>query len=330
MQYIVLDLEWNQSPIGKVVRNKKASLQYEIIEIGAIKTDENFNPIESFDKFIRPKAYLKFHKAIEKLLPFSMKELKKAKSFEKVIYEFLEWCGNDFCFCTWGEMDLAQLQNNINYYNLNIEFPRPFLYIDLQRVYSEQYLSSTKLASLSEAVENLGIESYGSFHRAICDARYTAKVGTFIDKHLLENRPSIDTFLIPSSQKEEVSIVTDDMEQYLSRGYEDKEKIIFNKKFKNLSCFKCSSQLEKKLSWFSETNKNKYHAVFSCPNCGLIAGGIRLKRFKKSGYYYIRTLKFIDSKEMKKIIKKNEATKVKEEQKKLGIIEKHKESENES
>ena len=41
MNYIVFDLEWNQCPYGKEKENKK--LPFEIIEIGAVKLDENRN-----------------------------------------------------------------------------------------------------------------------------------------------------------------------------------------------------------------------------------------------------------------------------------------------
>ena len=45
MYYIVVDLEWNQSPTGRVIKNKNGPLPYEVIEIGAVKTDEDFNVI---------------------------------------------------------------------------------------------------------------------------------------------------------------------------------------------------------------------------------------------------------------------------------------------
>ena len=40
MDYIVLDLEWNQSPNGK--EDSVEHLPFEIIEIGAVKLDEGF------------------------------------------------------------------------------------------------------------------------------------------------------------------------------------------------------------------------------------------------------------------------------------------------
>ena len=41
-QFIVLDLEWNQSPAGK--EGSMNRLPFEIIEIGAVKLNEKSNP----------------------------------------------------------------------------------------------------------------------------------------------------------------------------------------------------------------------------------------------------------------------------------------------
>ena len=39
MNYIILDLEWNQSPTGKINENK--AIPFEIIEIGAVKLNKD-------------------------------------------------------------------------------------------------------------------------------------------------------------------------------------------------------------------------------------------------------------------------------------------------
>lgn len=63
MQYIVFDLEWNQSPTGRVIANENGSrIPFEIIEIGAVKLDENKNVISSFDRLIRHRFTLSFTK----------------------------------------------------------------------------------------------------------------------------------------------------------------------------------------------------------------------------------------------------------------------------
>ena len=52
MNYIVLDLEWNQAANKK---NRYAKiLPFEIIEIGAVKLNDSFQIIDTFQEVIRP------------------------------------------------------------------------------------------------------------------------------------------------------------------------------------------------------------------------------------------------------------------------------------
>ena len=52
MDYIVLDLEWNQSPNGKGTENK--AVPFEIVEIGAIKLNADFEIVSEFSEIIAP------------------------------------------------------------------------------------------------------------------------------------------------------------------------------------------------------------------------------------------------------------------------------------
>ena len=36
------------------------------------------------------------------------------------------------CFCTWGNMDLLELQRNMDYYHMENPFSKPLLYYDVQ------------------------------------------------------------------------------------------------------------------------------------------------------------------------------------------------------
>ena len=50
MNYIVFDLEWNQSPNGK--EDSVEHLPFEIIESGAVKLNGNFEETGAFHKLI--------------------------------------------------------------------------------------------------------------------------------------------------------------------------------------------------------------------------------------------------------------------------------------
>ena len=55
MNYIVIDLEWNQSPIGET---EVDGFPFEIIEIGAVKLNHNREIIDIFHELV--KAFLMF------------------------------------------------------------------------------------------------------------------------------------------------------------------------------------------------------------------------------------------------------------------------------
>ena len=73
MNYIVLDLEWNQSADGKAYTNSR--IPFEIIQIGAVKLDENFSEISQFDRYIRPAVYTKLHDKVQEILNVTIEEL---------------------------------------------------------------------------------------------------------------------------------------------------------------------------------------------------------------------------------------------------------------
>ena len=69
-QYIVLDLEWNQSSRGK--EGSVNCLPFEIIEIGAVKLNENFRTVSEFHRLIRPRVYRQMHFKISEVTHMSM------------------------------------------------------------------------------------------------------------------------------------------------------------------------------------------------------------------------------------------------------------------
>ena len=75
MEYIVLDLEWNQSNTGKEDAVEK--LPFEIIEIGAIKLNKERVMVSEFNELIKPQVYHEMHKITSKLIHIQMQELER-------------------------------------------------------------------------------------------------------------------------------------------------------------------------------------------------------------------------------------------------------------
>ena len=59
MNYIVLDLEWNQ---GSKNEEPNEELHFEIIEIGAVCLNESGVIVSEFSRLIKPQIYHEMHK----------------------------------------------------------------------------------------------------------------------------------------------------------------------------------------------------------------------------------------------------------------------------
>ena len=189
MDYIVMDLEWNQNPYGK--NNHHPDIPFEIIEIGAVRVTEDREIRDSYQQVIRPRVYKRLHYKIQEITHFTEEELSYGKDFKRAIVEFLEWCGDDYMFCTWGSMDLTELQKNMRHYKLERILEFPLFYVDLQKMFSLRYDDGHMKRTLTSAVEYLEIPEENAFHRALSDAYYTAKVMQVMDFEKYKGRLSL-------------------------------------------------------------------------------------------------------------------------------------------
>ena len=108
MNYIVFDLEWNQSPGGKRWSNSR--LPFEIIEIGAVKLNEKKEIVDSFQRLVKPQVYNWIHDSIHEVIHMNYKDLQTGTPFPQAVTEFLDWCGEEYIFFTWGIQDVMELK----------------------------------------------------------------------------------------------------------------------------------------------------------------------------------------------------------------------------
>ena len=159
MNYIVLDMEWNQPYNAKVVVRENVSLCGEIIQIGAVKLDENFNTISEFDIMIAPKYYKKMHEYVARITKITTQELQEqGVPFVDAFYKFKSWCGSDFIFLTWGPDDVGILRDNMSAYGFDTDW-LPDSY-DAQMIFAHQITSYLNFVFLRPI---LNISSYQHF-----------------------------------------------------------------------------------------------------------------------------------------------------------------------
>lgn len=295
MKYIVFDLEWNQSPSGK--EGAVESLPFEIIEIGAVKLDENFRQIDDFHQLISPGVYSQLHYKISEVTHLDMGLLKRQGiAFPEAACRFLSWCGTDYVFVTWGSMDLTELQRNMTYYGVKIPFPMPFLYYDLQKLYGLLYTEGGKdKLSLDQAVEerNILVEKDRPFHHALDDAYYTGRVMAAMEFNRVKEFLSMDYYRIPQKPEEEVYLNFPGYTKFVSREFPVKEEAIGDKRVTDVICPACRRMLRKKIRWFP-MNSRLYVCLAVCPEHGLVRGKIRIKKAEDGGVFAVRTTKFTD------------------------------------
>ena len=168
MNYIILDLEWNQSTNGQ---EEVPGIPFEIIEIGAIKLDGEGNMVSEFSRLIKPSVYHEMHRFTGSLIHLQMEELQQGKPFVEVAESFLHWCGEpEYLFCTWGSTDLTELQRNMRYYNMPPLSDGPLAFLDVQKLFSLAFEDGKSRRSLESAVDLLDMEKDIPFHRAFGDA----------------------------------------------------------------------------------------------------------------------------------------------------------------
>ena len=299
--YVVFDLEWNQGD-APFVREDGKTLTFEIVEIGAVKLNENREKIGEFSRLIKPQVHTHMHRITGKLIHLSMEDLAKGDKFQDVARDFLEFCGEDVKFCTWGPLDLTELQRNLDFYEMPLLSDRPIAFYDVQKLYSLAYDDGKSRKALEAAVDEIRIPKDIPFHRALADAEYTAKIfRTFGEKTL--TKISFDTYVTPKTKKQEIRIVFDTYAKYISREFLNKEDILKNVDIMSTKCYICKKNIRRKVKWFTPNGKHYYSAAF-CDKHGFMKAKVRIKKAENGNLFVVKTCRFISNEDVEEMKKK--------------------------
>ena len=179
MNYIIFDLEWNQPTSWDLAVTNPVFLSGEIIEIGAVKLNEQFQPVDELRLFVSPQYYAKMHKKVASLTGIRDRDLaEKGVSFPKACEKFFSWCGEEYAFMTWSMSDIPVLIDNMILHDLDLSH-LPECY-DIQRIFSREIMRTETRYSLDTAL-SLMKETGDTAHDALHDARNTAKICNHLD-----------------------------------------------------------------------------------------------------------------------------------------------------
>ncbi len=177
MNYIVLDMEWNQpwpgSPSSKKVL--PVAIRGEIIQIGAVRVTQDQQVADEFQVMVKPKYYRRLNRRVSKLTGIKEARLREeGVSFPEAMEQFRRWCGEDVIFLTWGFDDIGILRENLQLYGLDTDFTNRWY--NAQMIFNAQTDGSTSQKALKTAMEIFGIEPSRPAHDALGDAYHTALI----------------------------------------------------------------------------------------------------------------------------------------------------------
>lgn len=280
MSYIVLDLEWNQAMSAKspVFLHLPIHLRGEIIQIGAVKLKDDMTPGEEFQCDVKPIWFRKMHYKVKKLTGFNEQRLENGLPFPAAMEKFLEFCGPDCTFMTWGYDDFGIMEQNLIIHDLEIDWMGRWY--NLQLIYNQQTGGDRNQKSLDTAMEHFSIEQTRIAHDALGDAYNTALVCSKLDipagvsqyeemVHQLARSVPVET----TGENEH-----DPLEHSVSPTYDTKEELWAAPEVSELVCPDCGQPLTRS-RWVNQGDR-RYMAVAACDEHGKFLMRVRVRRLE--------------------------------------------------
>lgn len=186
MYYVIVDLEWNQyhNPMWTPTSRSGVIMHEEIIQIGAVKTDKNMTPVDTFNLYVRLGGRRRLDRYVKKLTGIDEHDIAGGEDFPVAAEMFAAWLQDVDAIFSWGADDRRVFLNNLAFHNL--EAPACAWY-DAQKIYAAQNPSHGGLA-LKNIADEAGVRVNLTLHDAMNDAVLTSVCmsGLDMDKGIRE------------------------------------------------------------------------------------------------------------------------------------------------
>ncbi len=171
-RYAVIDLEMCRIS----AKDRKYDFGYptELIQIGAVLLDENYEMSDTFMTLVHPE-YGMIDQRIERLTGISNKDVADAPDTKTALTNFFEWLPEDAKIVSWSESDKNQIAAEIAGKSISISGVEKYMeeWIDCQVTFSEK-MDNSKQYNLTDALNICSIDSVDGEHDALVDAKNTA------------------------------------------------------------------------------------------------------------------------------------------------------------
>ena len=168
--FLVIDLEATCDDQRRI-----PSSQMEIIEIGAVLCDpDTLQPVGEMQTFIKPVRHPLLTPFCTQLTTITQADVAGAPGFLEAIRKLARFIdGRDVLFCSWGDYDRRQFEQDARYHKVSLPFRGGHL--NLKKRFSEE-LGDEKRYGMAGALARVGLPLQGTHHRGIDDARNIARL----------------------------------------------------------------------------------------------------------------------------------------------------------
>ena len=172
--YVIIDLEMCR--IVHTEEYDENALYHEIIQIGAVSLDENYEICDQYRAYVKPQ-YGTIDTFITNLTGITSDDIEEAPVLEDALQLIAAWLPEDPVLVAWSENDEKQINKEIQFKQIDIpDFDYYFgEWEDCQAAFGEK-MNTPKNYSLKEALCISGIESEHGVHDGLIDAINTAKI----------------------------------------------------------------------------------------------------------------------------------------------------------
>lgn len=176
MEYVIFDLEWDN-----VFYKKEKRFINQILQIGAVKLDSDFNIVDSFTATVRSALSKRVTGRFATLTGITTEKMLAGIPLEDAVCRFNEFSRNADVTMTWSDSDLYTIVDNEKLLKTSgVSFSMNF-FLDLQKLVQakmrQKGYESKNQVSLESAAEFFGvsIEEF-SMHTALDDSTVCAKL----------------------------------------------------------------------------------------------------------------------------------------------------------
>ncbi len=273
MDYIVLDMEWNQpwpgSPSAKKVL--PVAIRGEIIQIGAVRLSGQGQVQDEFQVLIQPKYYRRLNRRVSKLTGIKENRLlAEGIPFPQAMELFRQWCGEDVTFLTWGFDDIGILRENLQLFRLDDSWTGRWY--NAQMIFNAQTDGSNAQKALKTAMEMFNIEASRPAHDALGDAYHTALICARLD--LERGTGEYDAALKSHEDGFHGAQLPGCIARRVYHGYADKQAALAAMSGEENICPVCGGRMLGR-RWFAQPG-HRYMDMAQCPEHGSFLIRVRL------------------------------------------------------